>query len=102
MDSGIFTIKKIVINPELCDGRSDKGKMRKKARVLHRAMSTITREVRRNPLGCSIDVFENADIPAQINWMPYPEDVYKMWKGRGSPCIKGYPQEREWSRQKIT
>ena len=89
-------------NPELCDGCSDKGKMRKKARVLDRAMSTITREVRRNPLGCSKDVFENADIPAQINWMPYPEDGCKMWKCRGSPSIKRYPQEREWSGQKIT
>ena len=46
--------------------------MRKKARVLHRAISRITREVRRNPLGCSKDVFENADS-----------------------------QEREWSGQKI-
>ena len=102
LGSEFFTIKKIVINPELCDGRSDKGKIRKNARVLHRAMCMTTREVRRNPLGCSKDVFENADVPAQINSMPYPEDGCKMWKARGSSSNKGYPQEREWSGQKIT
>ena len=95
LHSDICTIKKIVINPELCDGRSDKGKMRKKARVLHRVMSRITREVRPNPLGCSKDVFENADFPAQINSMAYPEDSCKICKARGLPSIKGYPQERE-------
>ena len=102
LGSEFCTIKKIVINPELYDGRSDKGKTRKKARVLHRAICRITREVRRDPLGCSEDVFENADVPAQINSMPYPEEGCKMWKARGSPSIKGYPQEREWSGQKVT
>ena len=38
LDYDICTIKKIIIH-ELCDGSSDKGKMRKKARALHRAMS---------------------------------------------------------------
>ena len=53
LDSNICAIKNIVINPELCDGRPDKGKMCKKARALHRAISRIMREVHRNPLGCS-------------------------------------------------
>ena len=88
-------IKKIVINPELCDGRSDKGKIRKKAPELHRAMTRIKRELCRNPLGCSKDVFEYPDFPVQINSTPYPE-------ARGSPSINGYPQERGWSGQKIT
>ena len=85
----------------LCDGRSDKGKIRKKAPVLHPAMTRIKREVRRNPLGCSKDVLENADVPVQINSIPYPEDLCKMWKARGSPSIKAYPQERkrtEWAK----
>ena len=63
-------------------------------------MSWISREVRRKPLGCSKDVFKNADVPAQINSMSYPEDGSKIWKARGSPSIKGYPQERGWSGKK--
>ena len=102
LDHDICTIKRIVINSELCDGRSDKGKIPKKAPELHRAMSRIKRELRHNPLGCSKDVFENADVPVQINSMPYPEEDCKMWKARGSPSIKGYPQERGWSGKKIT
>ena len=43
LDRDICTIKKIVIYPELCDGRSDKGKIRKKAPELHQAMSMIER-----------------------------------------------------------
>ena len=64
-------------------------------------MSGIIREVHCNPLGCSKDVFENADVAAQINSMPYPEDGCKMMKARGTPSITGYPLEREWSGQKI-
>ena len=56
------TIKKFVTNPELCNRRSDKGKIRKKAPVLHRTMSRIKREICRNPLGTSKEVFENADV----------------------------------------
>ena len=46
LDRDICTIKKIVINPELCDGRSDKGKIRQKAPVLHPAKTRIKREGR--------------------------------------------------------
>ena len=63
MDHDHRTIKKFVTNPELCNGRSDKGKIRKKASVSHRAMSRIKKEIRRNPLGTSKEVFENADVP---------------------------------------
>ena len=63
LDRDHRTIKKFVTNPELCNGRSDKGKIRKKAPVSHRAMSRIKREIRRNPLGTSKEVFENADVP---------------------------------------
>ena len=53
LDRDYRTIKKIVTNPELCDERSDKGKICKKAPVSHRAMSRIKREVRHNPLETS-------------------------------------------------
>ena len=63
LDHDHRTIKKFVTSPELCNGRSDKGKIRKKAPVLHRAMSRIKKEIRRNPLWTSKGVFENADVP---------------------------------------
>ena len=53
LDRDHRTIKKIGTNPKLCNGLSDKGKIRKKAPVSHRAMSRIKRELRRNPLGTS-------------------------------------------------
>jgi hypothetical protein len=63
LDRDHRSIKKFVTDPELCNGRSDRGKIRKKAPVTHRAMSAIKREVRRNPLGSSKEVFENAGVP---------------------------------------
>ena len=63
LDHDHRTIKKIGTNAELCNGLSDKGKIRKKAPVTHRAMSRINRELLRNPLGTSKEVFENADVP---------------------------------------
>ena len=51
LDRDHRTIKKFVTNPELCNGCSDKGKIRKKAPVSHRTMSRIKREICRNPLG---------------------------------------------------
>ena len=63
MDSDHHTIKKFVTNPELCNGCSDKGKIRKKVTVSHRAMSRIKREVRRKPIETSKKVFENAGVP---------------------------------------
>ena len=50
LDRDHRTIKKFVTNPELCNGRSDKGEIRKKAPVSYRAMSRIKREIRHNPL----------------------------------------------------
>ena len=50
LDRSHRTFKKHVTYPEICNGRSDKGKICKKAPVSHRAMSKIKREVRRNPL----------------------------------------------------
>ena len=44
------TVKEFAINPAHCNGPSDKGKIRKQAPVLHRAMNHILIEVRRNPL----------------------------------------------------
>ena len=51
-------------------------------------MTRIKRDDRRNTLGCSKDVLENADVPVQINSIPYPEDGCKMWKARGSINLK--------------
>ena len=51
-------------------------------------MSRIIRELRRNPLGCSKDVFENADVPVQINSMPYPEEGSKCEKPEDHPPLK--------------
>ena len=53
LDRDHRTIKKFMTNPELCNGRSDKEEIRKKAPVSHRVMSRIKREIRRNPLGTS-------------------------------------------------
>ena len=36
---------------------------------MHRAMSKIKREVHCNPLGCSKDVFENADVLRTVTSM---------------------------------
>ncbi|XP_076056525.1 uncharacterized protein LOC143034407 isoform X2 [Oratosquilla oratoria] len=63
LDRDHRTIKKFVTNPELCNGRSDKGKIHKKALVSRRAMSRIEREVHCNPLETSKKVFENAGVP---------------------------------------
>lgn len=63
LDRDHRTIKKFAINPALCNGRSDKGKIRKKAPLLQRTMNMIKREVRRNPLGTSKEVFANAGVP---------------------------------------
>ena len=42
LDRDHRTIKKFVTNPELCNGRSDKGKISKKAPVSHREKSAVT------------------------------------------------------------
>ena len=47
-------VKKFVISPTDCNGRSDKGKIRKQARR--------KKEVRRNPLQTSKEVFERASV----------------------------------------
>lgn len=57
------TVKKFAINPASCNGRSDKGKVRKESPVSCRAINRIKREVRRNPLQTSKQVFESAGIP---------------------------------------
>ena len=41
------TDKKFVSSPAQCNGRSDKGKIRKQAPVSHQAMRQIKKEVRR-------------------------------------------------------
>ena len=56
-------VKKIANNIAHCNARSDKGKIRKQAPVSHRAMNHIMREVSRNPLQTSIEVFESAGMP---------------------------------------
>ena len=96
LDRDHRTIKKFVTNPELCNGRSDKGKIRNKAPVSHRAMSRIKREIRRNPLGTSKDVFENADVPdvPKSTRCRILRNVAKCGKP-GSPTIKRCPQEKE-------
>ena len=56
-------MKKFANKPESCNGRSDKGKLRKSTRVSHRALNLIKREVSRNPLQSSKEVFEGAGVP---------------------------------------
>ena len=57
------TIKRYCTNPQLCNGRSDKGKNRRKPFLSRRTMSKIKREVRRNPLETSKQVFEKVGVP---------------------------------------
>ena len=52
------TIKKYATNPQSCNGRADKGEIRKKSGVSRRVISLIKREVHRNPLQTSKQVFE--------------------------------------------
>ena len=52
------TIKKYATNPQSCNGRADKGKIREKSGVSRRVISLIKREVHRNPLQTSKQVFE--------------------------------------------
>lgn len=47
------TIKKCATNPQSCNGRADKGKIRKKSGVSRRVISLIKREIHRNPLQTS-------------------------------------------------
>ena len=56
------TVKKFANKPELCNGRSDKGKLRKSTRVSHRALNLIKREASRNPLQSSKEVFKDAGV----------------------------------------
>ena len=65
------TIKKFVTKTELCNGRSDKGKIRKRAPFSLRAMNKIKREVRRNPCKTSKTVFQMLMYPKQLS--AYPE-----------------------------
>lgn len=57
------TVKKFACNPSSCNGRSDKGKMRKNGPVSQRDLNLIKREVRRNPLQTSKQVLEAAGVP---------------------------------------
>ena len=52
------TIKKYATNPQSCNGRADKGKIREKSGVSRRVISLIKREVHRNPLETSKQVLE--------------------------------------------
>ena len=102
LDRDHRTIKKFVTNPELCNGRSDKGKIRKKAPVSHRAMSRIKREIRRNPLGTSKEVSENADVPdvPKSTRCRILRNVAKCGKPRVRPPLKDvYKKKRmEWAK----
>ena len=52
------TIKKYATNPQSCSGRADKGKTWEKSGVSRRVISQIKREINRNPLQTSKQVFE--------------------------------------------
>ena len=56
------TIKKYTTNPQSCNGRADKGKIRRKSGVSRRVISLIKREVHRNSLQTSKQVFEAVGI----------------------------------------
>ena len=91
MNRSYRTFNKFITNLELCNGRSDKGKICKNAPVSHRSMSRLKREVRRNSLETRKKIFENACISD----VPYHEKRCKMREIRGSPSIKGYSCEKE-------
>ena len=57
------TVKRFAMNPALCNGRSDKGKIRKEAPVSRRYLNHIKREVYRTALQTSKEVFESAGVP---------------------------------------
>ena len=102
LDHDHRTMKKIVTNPELCNGHSDKGKIRKKAPASHRAMSRIKREIRRNPLGTSKEVFENADVPdvPKSTRCRILRNVAKCGKPEVHPPLNDVHQKKrmEWAR----
>ena len=104
LDRDHRTIKKFVTNPELCNGRSDKGKIRKKAPVLHRAMSRIKREIRRNPLGTIKEVFENADVPdvPKSTRCRILRNVAKCGKPEVRPPLKDVHKKKRVEWAKIT
>ena len=57
------TIKRFVKNPSTASIRSDKGKPRKNSSVSPRVLSLIKREIRRNPLHTSKEIFEAVSLP---------------------------------------
>ena len=52
------TIKKYATNPQSCNRKADKGKIREKSGLSRRVISQIKREINRNPLQTSKQVFE--------------------------------------------
>ena len=82
-------MKKLVKNPKLSNGRSDKWKICKKAHVSHRDMSIIKRKVRRNPFKTNKKSLWKRwrSWCAQINSMPHRAKRCKMWETGGSHSI---------------
>ena len=106
LDCSHRIFKKFVTNPALCNGRCNKGKIRKKAPVSHRAMSIIKREVRRNPLETRKKVFENACVPdvAKSTRCRILKSVAKCGKPEVRPPLKDIHMKKrmEWARNHMT
>ena len=102
LDRDHRTMKNFVTNPELCNGRFDKGKIRKKAHVLHRAMRRTRREVCRNPLETSKKVFDNAGVPdmPKSTRCRILRTVAKCGKPEVRPLLKDIHKKKrtEWAR----
>ena len=60
---GHCTVKRFAMNPPLCSGHSDKGKIQKEAPVSHQTLSHIKREVCHKHLQTCKEVFESTGVP---------------------------------------
>ena len=99
------TIKEYCIDLELYNGRSDKGKIHKKANLSRRTLSMIKREVCRNPLGSSKQVFENAGVPdvPKTTRCRILRTIAKFGKPEVRPQLKDIHKTKrmEWARDHL-
>ena len=97
------TIKKYATNPQSCIGRADKGKTREKSGVSRRVISQIKREINRNPLQTSKQVFEAVgmvNVPKSTRCLIL-QRIAKCKKPLVRPPLKQVHQEKrlEWAKK---
>ena len=98
------TVEKLVISPAQCNGRSDKGKIRKQVPVSHRTMRQIKKEVRRNPLKTSKEVLESVgvpDVPKSTRCRVLR--IRKCGKSEVRPPLKDIQKKKriDWAKNKV-